>query len=128
VLILLRLTYITCIVIQIYPKSNSLQIYSLDSGGAETLENFLEIPGFPETPDLARSVRTLRVYIPFSPRLLHLLPLTTLTSLPFTPVASPLFLTLPLGDFHLHPSKSSVSEGLRAPRCGDRRSTSVSKD
>jgi hypothetical protein len=33
-----------------------------------------------------------------------------------------------LGDFHLPPSKSSESEGLKAPRCGDQRSTQGSKD
>jgi hypothetical protein len=58
--ILLRLTYITYIVFQIYPKSNSLQILSLVSGGAETPEIFPEIPGFPEIPDLTRSIQIFR--------------------------------------------------------------------
>jgi hypothetical protein len=61
VLVLLRLTYIIHIVFQIYPKSNSLQILSLDSGGAETPKIFPEILGFLENPDLARSIRTFKV-------------------------------------------------------------------
>jgi hypothetical protein len=38
-----------------------LQILLLDSGGVETPEIFPEIPGFPETPDLARSIWIFRV-------------------------------------------------------------------
>jgi hypothetical protein len=53
--------HIHYIYIQIYPKSNSLQILLLDSGGAETSEIFPEIPGSPDTPDLAQSIQTLRV-------------------------------------------------------------------
>jgi hypothetical protein len=85
---------------------------------------FPEIPGFPETPDLSRSVRTFRVYIytlftavnsSFSLYRVDRPP-PFLPSPPLSPSSRP------LGEFRLYPSISRVSEGLKAPRRGDCRS------
>jgi hypothetical protein len=96
--------------------------------GAETPEFFSEIPGFPKIPDLAQSIRTFRVYIPF------LLQSTqfhfySLTATPLSPLPSPPTLPhLALGDFRIPPTKSCESKALEAPRRGDWRSTSDLKD
>jgi hypothetical protein len=60
-LILLRLTYITYAMFQISTKSNSLKIYSLDSGGAESPGLGPETLGFPDILDLARRLRVVKV-------------------------------------------------------------------
>jgi hypothetical protein len=75
----------------------------------------LEIPGY----------KGINTFLPQSTGPIH--PFYSLTA-PSPSPSPPSLPHLALGDFHFPPSKSSESERLRAPRCGDRRSTKDSKD
>jgi hypothetical protein len=117
----------TYTIFQIYQESNSLKICSLVSGVAESLV-FLGKSGFPgysgpgpETPG-CKGLNTFYrgQKVPFT--------LFTVWPCPSFPRRLPSSPSKPLGDFHLPPSESSEGKGLRAPRCGDRRSTQDLKD
>jgi hypothetical protein len=61
VLILLRLTYITYTIFQIYPQSNSLKNLLAGFRGSGIYGVYTESPGFPDIPDLARRLRVIKV-------------------------------------------------------------------
>jgi hypothetical protein len=125
VLILLRLTYVTHASFQVSTKSNSLKICSLDSGGAESPGLGPETPGFPDIPDLAWRLRVVKVYIPLTAVKNSLSPLSQFHRAPSPPRR---LLLSPWAISTFPPAKSSESEGVKAPRCGDHGSTQDSKD
>jgi hypothetical protein len=86
-------------------KIKFLANLSLDSGSAETPENFLEISGSQKLRTGPRVSRPLGYIYPFSPWLTHLSPSTVLTGLPCLPSPPPRPHLAPLGDFHFPPSK-----------------------
>jgi hypothetical protein len=87
-----------------------------------------ESPDFPDTPDLARRLQVVKVYIPLTAVKNSLSPFHSFTVPYLSPVAS-LFPSLKSMAISLFPlAKSSESERLKAPRCGEQGSTQDSKD